>query len=219
MRHHANVTYGELLQNPEYNNQLRNALGRRPVNNINDGNAKESPCQIIVRLKGTPIKAIMDTGAVVSIVSTAVTKALELKYGRPDNIRLVAFNKTSSGVIGTIHNAPLAIGGVRIPTKLHVVPTTDNLLILGKDWINQYKANIMNRENIVDFLVDGRNYQTSMINTISQDRGDDVEPEPEILPPNHKPEEYYINMIMIEPLDNPLMTDGYNDNITEVNQD
>ena len=121
MRHHANVTYGELLQNPEYNNQLRKALGRRPVNNINGGNNKESPCQTIVRLKGTPIKAIMDTGAVASVVSTSIVKALKLNYGKPDNIRLAAFNKTSSGVLGTIQNAPLAIEGVKIPIKLHVV--------------------------------------------------------------------------------------------------
>ncbi len=68
-----------------------------------------SAVRVIVRVKETPMRAILDTEANVSIVILLVIKKLRLIMGMPDGSKIIAIDQTKKNVIGIIKDAPLSI--------------------------------------------------------------------------------------------------------------
>ena len=51
-----------------------------------------SAVRTTVRVKGTPMRAVLDTGANVSIVTLPVVKKIRLTIGMPDGSKIVAMD-------------------------------------------------------------------------------------------------------------------------------
>ncbi len=54
-----------------------------------------STVRTIVRVKEIPIRAILDTGANVSIITLSIVKKLHLAIGMPDGNKIIAIDQTN----------------------------------------------------------------------------------------------------------------------------
>jgi len=69
-RHHANITFRQLLDIPEVDTQMRTYLNQKDQQvNINESPNVKAAARIYVSVKNNPIHAIVDSGAGMSIIS------------------------------------------------------------------------------------------------------------------------------------------------------
>ena len=94
--------------------------------------------RITVRVKRTPMKAVLDTEANVSIITLLVVKKLRLTMGMPDRSKIIAVDQTKKNVIGIVRDAPLSIQDARMPVNLLVIEVSEDNLLLGTDWMDRY---------------------------------------------------------------------------------
>ena len=60
----------------------------------------------------------------------------------PDGSKIIAVDQTKKNVISIVKDAPLSIQDVRIPISLLVIDASEDNLLLGTDWIDQYQADL-----------------------------------------------------------------------------
>ncbi len=92
-----------------------------------------SAIRTTVRIKEIPIRAVLDTGANVSIVTLPVVKKLYLTMGMPDESKIIAIDQTKKNVIGIVRDVPLSIQDARVPVNLLVIEVPEDNLLLGTD--------------------------------------------------------------------------------------
>ena len=68
-----------------------------------------SAVRTTVRVKGIPMRAVLDTGANVSIITLPVVKKLRLTMGMLDGSKIIVVNQTKKNVIDIIRDTPLSI--------------------------------------------------------------------------------------------------------------
>src|SRR3989337_1001910 len=104
--------------------------------------AKTTAVQCYVTIKLNPIKAIVDTGTAVSIITRPLMKKLGLKIDSPSKIVVVIANGKKERALGKIHDVPLVIGGILTPITLEVIESVNDTLLLGNDWSLDVNARI-----------------------------------------------------------------------------
>ena len=128
------------------------------------------------------MKAVLDTGANVSIVTLPIVKKLRLTMGMPDGSKIIAVDQTKKNVIGIVRDAPLSIQDARVPINLLVIEASEDNLLLETDWMDRYQADLSFHKRELKFWCKGQDFITSIEkNRIS------------FASPNHGPEEYEIN--------------------------
>ncbi len=95
-----------------------------------------SAMRMTVRIKGTPMRAVLNTGANVSIVTLPVVKKLYLIIGMPDRSKIIAVDQTKKNVMGIVRDALLSIQNARVSVNLLVIDASEDNLLLGTDWID-----------------------------------------------------------------------------------
>ncbi len=145
-------------------------------------NMANSAVRTTVRVKGTPMKAVLDTGANVSIITLPVVKKLRLTMGLLDGSKIIAVDQTKKNVIGIVNNAPLSVQDARVPVNLLVIEAPEDNLLLGMDWMDRYQADLSFYKKELRFRCKGQDFITPIEkNWIS------------FASPNHGLEEYEIN--------------------------
>src|SRR6266545_625911 len=99
-------------------------------------NMANSAVRTTVRIKGTPMRAVLDTRANVSIVILLVVKKLCLTMGTPDRSKIIAVDQTKKNVISIVRDAPLSIQDTRVAINLLVIEVPEDNLLLGTDWMD-----------------------------------------------------------------------------------
>src|SRR6266540_4360115 len=96
-----------------------------------------------IKLKGTPLPVLLDTGASVSAISKDLAQKLQLKVEANDEMRVSPLGGNPKvKVIGLVQEAPLSVQHIRTPGTLYVVEGTETILILGTDWFDKYQEDI-----------------------------------------------------------------------------
>ncbi len=145
-------------------------------------NMANSAVRTTIRIKRTLMKAVLDTGANVSIITLPVVKKLRLMMGMPDGSKIIAVDQTKKNVIGIVKNAPLSIQDARVPINLLVIEAPEDNLLLGTDWMDRFQADLSFHKKELRFRCKGQDFITPIEkNCIS------------FASPNHDPEEYEIN--------------------------
>ncbi len=121
------------------NPNSRNVIIQQKLYHINMAN---SAVRTTVRVKGTPMRAVLDTRANVSIVILPVVKKLRLTMRMPDGSKIITVDQTKKNVISIIRDAPLSIQDARVPVNLLVIDVSEDNLLLGTDWIDYYQADL-----------------------------------------------------------------------------
>src|SRR6266542_1692058 len=88
------------------------------------------------------MKAVLNTGANISIMTLPIVRKLLLTMEMPDGSKIIAVDQTKKNVISIVKDAPLSIQDVRIPISLLVIDASEDNLLLGTDWIDQYQADL-----------------------------------------------------------------------------
>src|SRR6266508_6067383 len=101
-----------------------------------------SAVRTTVRVKGIPMRAVLDTGANVSIVTLPMVKKLHLTMGMPDGSKIIAVDQIKKNVIGIVRDASLSIQDARVSINLLVIEAPEDNLLLETDWIDRYQADL-----------------------------------------------------------------------------
>src|SRR6266540_2552187 len=133
-------------------------------------NMANSAVRTTVRVKGTPIKAVLDTGANVSIITLPVVKKLRLTMGLPDGSKIIAVDQTKKNVIGIVKDASLSIQDARVSVNLLVIEALEDNLLLGTDWMDRYQADLSFHKRELRFRCKGQDFITPLkrIELVSQ---------------------------------------------------
>ncbi len=140
-----------------------------------------SAVRTTIRVKGHPVKAIVDSGASVSIITLPIVKQLRLQMSPADGSSIVAVDQAKKKVLGFIRGAPLAIADARVPVDLMVIDAPRAALLVGTDWLRRYSADLLFSKKRLVFESREQKLSTP------------IEYNQPIRSPNHKPEEYEIN--------------------------
>src|SRR6266496_4357930 len=132
-RQESNETY--YADNPN----SRDVIIQQKLYHVNMAN---SAVRTTIRIKGTPIRAVLDTGANVSIVTLPVVKKLRLTMGIPDGSKIIAVDQTKKNVIVIVRDVSLSIQDARVPVNLLVIEAPEDNLLLGTDWMDRYQADL-----------------------------------------------------------------------------
>src|SRR6266498_5462862 len=109
-----------------------------------------------IKLKGTPLPVLLDTGASVSAILKDLAHKLQLKVEANDGMRVSPLERNPKvKVIGLVREAPLSIQHIRTPETLYVVEGTETILILGTDWFDRYQADIRRSDNKIEITHQG----------------------------------------------------------------
>ena len=80
----------------------------------------------------------MDTGTNVFIITLLVVKKLHMTIRMSDRSKIITVDQIRKNVISIIKDISLLVQDARIPVNLLVIDVSENNLLLGIDWINQY---------------------------------------------------------------------------------
>src|SRR6266540_4297409 len=153
----AHVTYGQLFQNPEYKAQIMKIFEEEiePVQVLTPKQQRSTqPLKAYIRIAGTSLLMLIDTGASVYVISKDLAKKLRLRI-EPNNRTKVAplGGGSKVKVIGLIPNALIAVQNFRTPGPLYVMGGTKSVVILGTDWMDCYQADIRKSDNVMEVRV------------------------------------------------------------------
>lgn len=99
---------------------------------------QSTPFTIPVEINGEDLKAVIDTGASVSVISSTLVDKLELAVNKKVKISVENMDQTVTAPGGICESVPVTIGGYIRSDMFVVQERTDDLLILGMPWLKQY---------------------------------------------------------------------------------
>ncbi len=109
----AHVTYGQLFQDSEYKVQIMKIFEEeiKPVQALTPKQQRSTQLlKVYIRIAGTPLPILIDTGASVCVISKDLAKKLRLRIEPNDGTKVAPLGGGSKvKVIGLISNAPIAV--------------------------------------------------------------------------------------------------------------
>ena len=169
----TNMTFGQLLQDDTYRAEMVKALEAEKVQALTPRETRTTQAlKAYIKLKGTPLPVLLDTGASVSAISKDLAQKLQLKVEANDGTRVSPLGGNPKvKVIGLVREAPLSVQHVRTPGTLYVVEGTETILILGTDWFDRYQADIRRSDNKIEITHQGEKARLNLLFKKNNDDG------------------------------------------------
>ncbi|CAG8697065.1 2782_t:CDS:2, partial [Cetraspora pellucida] len=142
----TSATVGQILQ---YSNQRRNLakilkrtvlLSETNFVNYEEGH-RMTAAKCCVKIHNNPLTAVLDSEAVISIVSKRLLDKIGLEIDEEFSTVIVMVTGAKAKT-GKVKNAKLVIQGITIPTTLQVLESPEETLLLGTDWFQKVNARI-----------------------------------------------------------------------------
>jgi hypothetical protein len=105
-----------------------------------------------VKINGRIIRAIIDTGAATSVITSALLEDLQEKVTKESEARLIGFDGSKKKSMGT-SEVEIELGNWLIPTTVEVVKTDKRDLIIGTRSLAGMDANIDLKRKIMTLKV------------------------------------------------------------------
>ncbi|SRR6266498_4289971 len=112
------------------NSDSRDIIIQQNLYHINIAN---SAVRVVVRVKETLIRAIINMGVNISIITLFVVKKLQMIMEMSDESKIISINQTKKNVISIIKDALLSIQNIRVLVSLLIIDVLEDNLLLGMD--------------------------------------------------------------------------------------
>src|SRR6266542_656239 len=164
----AEITYGQLLEYPEYRAALETALNLSTDQiNITEEYEKPSqytPIKVYTRIKGNTILAILDTGACMSVVTKLLAVALGLRWKLSTRNDIIAVDSKPQAAVEVVDGIPVVITEAQTHIPLQVINSASKTLLLGTDWLDKYKADVLSSTRKLRFVSQGKTIEVDVVN-------------------------------------------------------
>ena len=101
------------------------------------------PIKVYIRIKGNAILAILDTEACISVVTKLLAVALGLKWKPSTRNDVIAVDGKPQAAVGVVDGIPVVIAEAQTFIPLQIINSASKTLLLGTDWLDKYKADIL----------------------------------------------------------------------------
>lgn len=144
----------------------------------------------LVNINGTPLMAVIDTGAACSVITKELVEDLGLEIDIESRRPLVTADGVVHPTAGAIKELPVDVKHLHLPIQVSVFDCPGRQLILGMSWLRAYKVTVDLEKNCLWIPHETRNgkYCCVRVQDRSRSDGDQVlilEDEPPI-PPDPK---------------------------------
>ncbi|GBC14645.1 ribonuclease H-like domain-containing protein [Rhizophagus irregularis DAOM 181602=DAOM 197198] len=113
-----------------------------------------------------PVIAVIDSGAAVSIMTTAMMKTLKLTIDGPSEYVIKTANGTRVRSLGEIQNLPLKVRNLIIKTNVQIIESSDSVFILGNNWMRKVNAALDWDKKTLTIRYNGRSTTVPVIFTL-----------------------------------------------------
>ena len=101
------------------------------------------PIKVYTRIKRNVILAILDTGACMLVVTKPLAVALGLKWKPSIRNDVIAVDGKSQAAVGVVNRVSIIIAKAQTFISLQVINSASKTLLLGTDWLNKYKVDVL----------------------------------------------------------------------------
>ncbi len=168
----AEITYGQLLEYPEHRAALKMALNlSKDQINITEEYEKPpqyTPIKVYTRIKGNVILAILDTGACMSVVTKLLAVALGLRWKPSTRMNVIAVDRKLQAAVGVVDGIPVVIAEAQTYIPLQVINSASKILLLGTDWLDKYKADVLSSTRKLRFVSQEKTIEVDVVNARDQ---------------------------------------------------
>src|SRR3954451_20017901 len=132
---------------PAYRKHVKRVFRKgKQGENINYIKSSEGERSSVMRcnaeMEGKVIEAIIDSGAEITAMSRGLMEKLGYEIEEPSNIIIKSANDQKERSLGIIKGVEILLEGEEVITDMEVIESSDELLILGSDWIKRNVKNI-----------------------------------------------------------------------------
>ncbi len=102
-----------------------------------------TPIKIYTRIKENAILIILDTEACMSVVTKPLVVALGLRWKPSTRNDVIAVDGKPQAAVGVVNGIPVVITEAQTFILLQVINSASKILLLGTDWLDKYKADVL----------------------------------------------------------------------------
>lgn len=132
----------EIIRQENVEESYQNAMEHHPEMFV-----RTDMLYINCRINGHDVKAFVDTGAQMTILSEEFCEKVGLTHMLDAKFAGVARGVGSGKILGRVHSVPLQIGSSFFPASVSVIEGDQLKFILGLDMLKRFKANVNLRTN------------------------------------------------------------------------
>ena len=122
-----------------------------------------APIKIICEINGFSIPAIIDTGAEISIMSSACAKRCHLSNQIDMNYSGKALGVGSGHIIGRLDDMTMRIGPLSFKSRISVLRDSPVDFLIGMDFLRRFKADISIKDNTLRLQVKGNSLRIPLL--------------------------------------------------------
>lgn len=140
--------------------------GKEEVRDVFRQTNTHETLQVACEINGHPIRAVIDTGAQISIMSTKFAKKCDLYSSIDRRFAGRAIGVGSSEILGR-STSQMRLGAMRFKIDFSVLENTRIDLIIGLDILRKYQCDVCLRENVVKLHYHNKVFRVPIISQSS----------------------------------------------------
>ena len=127
-----------------------------------------TPIKVYIRIKGNVILAILDTGTCMSVVTKPLAVALELRWKLSTRNDIIVVDSKPQAAVRVVDGIPVVIAKAQNFISLQVINSALKTLLLGTDWLNKYKADVLSSTRKLRFVSQEKIIEVDVVNARDQ---------------------------------------------------
>jgi len=144
---------------PEAQKRIASMIQQQNVNENLESAMENSPelfgnvvmLYVNMEVNGTPLKAFVDSGAQMTIMSKSCAERCNLLHLLDERWQGIAKGVGQSRILGRVHQAPVKVGDKHLPCAITVLEQDDMEFLFGLDNLRRYQCNIDLQTNTLRF--------------------------------------------------------------------
>src|SRR6266542_6730544 len=99
-----------------------------------------------------------------SVVTKPLAVALGLRWKLSIKMDVIAVNNKPQAAVGMVNNLPVVIAKAQTVIPLQVINSVSKTLLLGTDWLDKYKADVLSSTKKLRFVSQGKTIEVDVVN-------------------------------------------------------